>query len=139
MTRPEYRKPQPMLTLHSTTSLPPKRTVIMGAGGFVGRAVSGRLRSQGGLVTDLTRNEVNLLAPDGAARLAQMLSSETTLVVTSALAPCRNAAMLVDTVEEAERWIEAGVRLIAYSSDVAVLRSSYATVAARLKSSPGKP
>jgi 2-keto-3-deoxy-L-rhamnonate aldolase RhmA len=40
--------------------------------------------------------------------------------------------MLVDTLEEAERWIKAGVQLIAYSSDVAVLRQSYAAAIQRL-------
>jgi hypothetical protein len=43
--------------------------------------------------------------------------------------------MLVDTLEEAERWIHAGVRIIAYSSDVAILRSSYAAAVQRLRRS----
>ena len=41
--------------------------------------------------------------------------------------------MLVDTLEEAERWITEGVKLIAYASDTAVLRAAYATAAKRLK------
>jgi 2-keto-3-deoxy-L-rhamnonate aldolase RhmA len=43
--------------------------------------------------------------------------------------------MLVDTVPEAERWIKAGVRIIAYSSDVAVLRNGYAAAVQRLRTS----
>jgi 2-keto-3-deoxy-L-rhamnonate aldolase RhmA len=41
--------------------------------------------------------------------------------------------MLVDTIEEAQRWIDAGVRIIAYSSDLAVLRAAYAEACRRLR------
>jgi 2-keto-3-deoxy-L-rhamnonate aldolase RhmA len=44
----------------------------------------------------------------------------------------KEVAMLVQTLDEAERWIEAGARIIAYSSDVAVLRSGFAAAARRL-------
>ena len=40
--------------------------------------------------------------------------------------------MLVQTLDEAERWIAAGARIIAYSSDVAVLRAGFAAAARRL-------
>ncbi|MBI4305599.1 MAG: hypothetical protein HY678_04705 [Chloroflexi bacterium] len=45
----------------------------------------------------------------------------------------KDVAMLVQTIDEAERWIKAGVKIIAYSSDVAVLRSGYGAAAKRLK------
>src|ERR1700736_502870 len=45
----------------------------------------------------------------------------------------KQVAMLVDTVEEAERWIQAGVRLIAYSSDVAILANGYRAAVQRLR------
>jgi 2-keto-3-deoxy-L-rhamnonate aldolase RhmA len=44
----------------------------------------------------------------------------------------KDAAMLVGTLEEAERWIKAGARLIAYSSDVGILKAGYAAAARRL-------
>jgi 2-keto-3-deoxy-L-rhamnonate aldolase RhmA len=47
----------------------------------------------------------------------------------------KDVAMLVQTLEEAERWIRAGVKIIAYSSDVAVLRSGYAAAVRRLRPS----
>ena len=40
--------------------------------------------------------------------------------------------IVVDSLEEAERWIEGGVRIIAYSSDVAVLHQTYASAVQRL-------
>ena len=48
----------------------------------------------------------------------------------------KDVAMLVQTLEEAERWIAAGVRIIAYASDVAILRSGFATAVDRLRPTP---
>jgi len=45
----------------------------------------------------------------------------------------KQVAMLVDTVEEAERWIQSGVQIIAYSSDVAVLLTAYRSATDRLR------
>jgi 2-keto-3-deoxy-L-rhamnonate aldolase RhmA len=45
----------------------------------------------------------------------------------------KDAAMLVQTVEEAERWIAAGVKIIAYSSDAGILRAGFSAAARRLK------
>jgi 2-keto-3-deoxy-L-rhamnonate aldolase RhmA len=45
----------------------------------------------------------------------------------------KHVAMLVQTLEEAERWIAAGVKIVAYSSDVAVLQSGYAAAVSRLR------
>jgi 2-keto-3-deoxy-L-rhamnonate aldolase RhmA len=41
--------------------------------------------------------------------------------------------MLVDTVEQAQRWIDNGVQIIAYSSDTAVLHQTYAAALQRLR------
>jgi 2-keto-3-deoxy-L-rhamnonate aldolase RhmA len=45
----------------------------------------------------------------------------------------KDVAMLVQTLEEAERWIAAGVKIIAYSSDTAVLRAGFAAASRRLR------
>jgi 2-keto-3-deoxy-L-rhamnonate aldolase RhmA len=44
----------------------------------------------------------------------------------------KDVAMLVQTLEEAERWIAAGAKIIAYSSDAAVLRAGFQAAARRL-------
>ena len=46
--------------------------------------------------------------------------------------------MLVDTLDEAEKWIAEGVKLIAYASDVAILRGGYAAAADRLHGSAAR-
>jgi 2-keto-3-deoxy-L-rhamnonate aldolase RhmA len=45
----------------------------------------------------------------------------------------KDVAMLVPTLEEAERWIAAGVKIIAYSSDVDILARGFVEAAQRLK------
>jgi 2-keto-3-deoxy-L-rhamnonate aldolase RhmA len=45
----------------------------------------------------------------------------------------KDVAMLVQTLDEAERWIKSGAKIIAYSSDVAVLRNGYLAAVQRLK------
>ena len=40
--------------------------------------------------------------------------------------------MLVQSLEEGERWARAGATMIVYSSDVAMLRSGFAAAAQRL-------
>jgi nucleoside-diphosphate-sugar epimerase len=58
-------------------------------------------------VIGLTRNEVDLLAADAAPKLEARLTPATTLVVTSALAPVKNSAMLLDNLQMMKTVIEA--------------------------------
>jgi 2-keto-3-deoxy-L-rhamnonate aldolase RhmA len=43
----------------------------------------------------------------------------------------KDVAMLVQTLDEAERWLAAGVKIIAYSSDVGILRAGFVEAARR--------
>lgn len=45
----------------------------------------------------------------------------------------KEVAMLCQTIEEAARWIAAGATIIAYSSDVAILRQGFQAAARRLR------
>jgi 2-keto-3-deoxy-L-rhamnonate aldolase RhmA len=71
----------------------------------------------------------------GTPRQAEVLDEFRQRLIAAAQAHHKQAAMLVDTVEEAQRWIQAGAHLIAFSSDVAVLRAAYATAVQRLRPS----
>jgi nucleoside-diphosphate-sugar epimerase len=95
-----------MLTLHSSQPITPERVVIMGAG-FVGRASGAALEAAGVTVVALSRKDVDLLAADGATRLASHLTPATTLIVTSALAPVKNTPMLLDNLRMMQAVIEA--------------------------------
>jgi 2-keto-3-deoxy-L-rhamnonate aldolase RhmA len=69
----------------------------------------------------------------GTPRQAQVLDEHRERLIAAARAHGKQVAMLVDTIEDAQRWIDAGVRIIAYSSDVAILRAGYAEAVRRLR------
>jgi len=87
-----------MLTHLNSVPVPPRRVVVVGAGGFVGGAVARRLEDSGVETVKLGRAEVDLLAPDAVDRLAAVLRPGDALVAASAMAPVRNAAMLRDNM-----------------------------------------
>ena len=45
----------------------------------------------------------------------------------------KDVAMLVDTPQQASRWIAEGVKIIVLSSEVAVLHQAYASMVADLR------
>ena len=77
----------------------PKRVVVMGAAGFVGAALVKRLASRRASVLALTRRDIDLLAPDGADRLAALLRPDDAFVAVAARAPCKNVQMLVENIK----------------------------------------
>ena len=77
----------------------PERVVILGAGGFVGGTAKQLLEKNGVPVLGLGRNDVNLTSANAAETLANLLKETDSLVVVSANAPCKNAAMLLENVQ----------------------------------------
>jgi len=100
----------------------------MGAGGFVGQASSRLLKANGVEVIALTRKEVDLLATDAAGRLGSYLTRESTLIVTSAQAPCKDIPMLLANLRMMETVISVvkscAVRHLVYISSDAVYKDS---------------
>jgi nucleoside-diphosphate-sugar epimerase len=80
----------------------PARTVVLGAGGFVGGAICARLRAAGASVAELGSKELDLCAPGAGERLASRLEPGDGLVFVSARAPARDAALLARNVAMAE-------------------------------------
>jgi UDP-glucose 4-epimerase len=80
----------------------PSRVVVLGAGGFVGGAISARLTGEKVPILALTRNELDLLKPEASATLQRFLRADDSVVFVSALAPTRNNAMLIDNLRMAE-------------------------------------
>lgn len=87
-----------MLKHLSSPPIRPNRVVIIGAHGFVGGAVAKRLARDGIPVAAIGRAEVDLLAPDAGSKLAALLAPDDVVVAASAIAPCKNADMLVQNV-----------------------------------------
>jgi nucleoside-diphosphate-sugar epimerase len=90
----------------STTKWP-DRIVIMGAGGFVGGTLAHVLKKKGANVLALTRNHVDLLTPGAAEKLSSLLAPTDCFVAASAVAPCKNTAMLRSNVIMLAAMVEA--------------------------------
>jgi UDP-glucose 4-epimerase len=106
----------------------PSRAVILGAKGFVGSAITRRLRESDVEVAPLGRADVDLLGPGADAKLATLLNPGDTVVLVSANAPVKNHAMLVENLSMLGPIITALNRVppahLVYISSDAVYRDS---------------
>jgi UDP-glucose 4-epimerase len=96
-----------VLTLLHATSVPPRRVVVVGSGGFVGNAIAARLERDAVPLARLTRREVDLLASGAADRLAARLADGDVLVAAAAIAPCKSPEMLRDNTILAAALVKA--------------------------------
>ncbi|MBI2770768.1 MAG: NAD-dependent epimerase/dehydratase [Burkholderiales bacterium] len=85
----------------------PERVVVMGARGFVGGALMRRLQVAGIPALGLGREDVDLLADGAAQKLAALLQPGDAFVAVSALAPCKDADMLVSNTVLARSLVKA--------------------------------
>ena len=81
---------------------PPRRVVVVGAGGFVGSAIRKRIEGEGVPTLALTRKEVDLLQPGAAGRLGGLLRPADAVVLVSAIAPAKTVSTLMDNLRMAE-------------------------------------
>jgi UDP-glucose 4-epimerase len=95
--------------LHQTPRRP-DRVVVVGAGGFVGKAIADRLERDAVEVLRLSRCNVDLLAADAADRLFSHLRDGDVLVASAAIAPCRTALQLRDNMTLALAIVQAASR-----------------------------
>ena len=68
---------------------------MIGAAGFVGRAVSDRLAASGGNVLRLSRAEVDLDAEAATGQLVERLKADDCVVIAAVKVPCRTSDMVV--------------------------------------------
>jgi UDP-glucose 4-epimerase len=84
----------------------PERVVVIGSGGFVGGAVVQRLAEEGIAHLPLGRAELDLLAEGAGAKLASLLRPGDAVVTVAAIAPCKNAAMLLDNMRIVQTLVQ---------------------------------
>lgn len=87
-----------MIKHHYPSPVSPGRVVIVGAGGFVGKAAAKSLRARGILGAGIARQDIDLLSGEAAGQLASTLRANDTLVMIAAKAPVKNNAMLIDNL-----------------------------------------
>ncbi|MEM7744395.1 MAG: NAD-dependent epimerase/dehydratase family protein [Pseudomonadota bacterium] len=85
----------------------PDRTVIVGAGGFVGGAIARNLEGRGAAVLRVGRGDVDLMESGAAEALAGMIRPTDAVVLVSAMAPVKNLSMLRDNVQMIEAMAQA--------------------------------
>jgi UDP-glucose 4-epimerase len=85
----------------------PQRTVVIGAGGFVGGAIVERLQAEGAAVVGVSRRQVDLQAADAVGRLRQMLQPGDAVVAVAARAPCKDLSMLIDNMLMTKTMLDA--------------------------------
>ncbi len=96
-----------MLEHGLTNPKSPARTVIVGAGGFVGGAIARNLEGRGAAVLRLGRGEVDLMADGAGEKLAGLMCRTDAVVLVSAVAPVKNAAMLRQNITMIEAMADA--------------------------------
>ena len=104
-----------MLDHGLTTPQAPARTVIVGAGGFVGGAIARNLEGRGAPVLRFGRGEINLLDAGADEELAGMLQPEDAVVLVSAIAPVKDPGMLRQNI----------VMIEAMASAIAAVQPAY--------------
>lgn len=132
-----------MLEHTSDTPTFPGRTVVIGARGFVGSHIAGRVAAAGGEVLGLGSDRLDLLTPDAGGRLAAELRPDDSVVFVSAIAPCRDAAGMVKNVTMAEAVINAlkdqPVAHLVYISSDAVYADDINPVSESSYAAPSSP
>ena len=85
----------------------PARAVVIGAGGFVGSAITRQLLKEQIPVLAITRKQIDLLQPDAGKALGDAVRADDAVVFVSALAPARNSAALMQNLAMAREVIAA--------------------------------
>jgi len=88
-----------MLT-HNATRYPgiPTRVIVMGAGGFLGTALVKLLSKKNIPHMALASSNLNLLDAEASNKLIDIIQPEDSLVVISAIAPCKDNQMLLKNI-----------------------------------------
>ena len=117
-----------MLKHHYSSPILPARVVIVGAGGFVGKALANRLEKLGVPLVGITRQNIDLLSDDAYAKLALILRESDTLVIVAAKAPAKTNSMLIDNLRMVQEVCKAldrsPVNHVVYISSDAVYADS---------------
>lgn len=87
-----------MLKHTSSSKIIPERVVVMGSGGFIGTVLVKTLNENKIPTLALGRSNLDLLDSDASNRLLDILDQEDTLIVISAIAPCKNIQMIYENI-----------------------------------------
>jgi UDP-glucose 4-epimerase len=113
-----------MITHQHTLPQAPQRVVLLGARGFIGRAIHAQLQARSIPALPLTSSELDLSLPDAPAKLARLIGPADAVVMLSALTPdkgrdiatlMKNLGMMQHLVKALE--VSGCAHLVYFSSD----------------------
>lgn len=88
-----------MLQHLNSVETKPSRVVVIGAGGFVGSTTVKNLQSKDIATVAIAREQVDLLQANAEHALAEFIQPNDALVILATIAPCKNAAQLIDNLQ----------------------------------------
>jgi len=117
-----------MLTHLQKEPTKPSRVVILGADGFIGGAITEKLKANLIPTLSLGRSKLDLTNPNADLVLSSNLMEDDVLVFASAKAPCKNTSIFQDNIIMAEAVCKAiqikKVKQLVYISSDAVYKDS---------------
>jgi nucleoside-diphosphate-sugar epimerase len=98
-----------MIVHHNHSAETPRRVFVLGASGFIGRAVLGELQSRGITAVGWSSRDADLTQPEAATKIASLLQPDDSLLFVSALTPDRgrDAATMVKNIAMGKHVAEA--------------------------------
>lgn len=87
-----------MLNHINTSPTAPNRVVILGAQGFVGRAISNQFTANQLSVVDVTRADIDFCSASASSYLKRLFQPNDVVVIAAAKAPVKNNNMLLDNI-----------------------------------------
>jgi len=105
-----------------------KRTVIIGAKGFVGQSICKLLKNDNMPILELSRNEVDFKKPEASLKLQSLLDQDDFIIIAAAEAPVKNNAMLLNNINMMKIIIDSilkkNIKRVVYLSSDAVYSDS---------------
>ncbi|MBH67487.1 MAG: NAD-dependent dehydratase [Rhodospirillaceae bacterium] len=77
---------------------PPRRLIVLGGSGFIGKAIATESLKAGINVISLGRDDIDLVHPDSGTRLAKMLDEGDAIMMSSARAPAKTFEMMLENL-----------------------------------------
>lgn len=88
-----------MLIHKNESKTQPKRIVVLGTQGFVASHIIRKFKQENVEIYGISKDEINLLNPDSHKQLSSILKNDDTLVIVSAIAPCKNIDMMMNNFQ----------------------------------------
>jgi len=116
------------MTKNNFVKIVPKRTVIIGAKGFVGQSICKVLKNDNMPILELSRNEVDFQKPEASLKLQSLLDQDDFIIIAAAEAPVKNNAMLLNNINIMKIIIDSilkkNIKRVVYVSSDAVYSDS---------------